>query len=610
MMSELVNHLWQSTAFAILVAFLTLAFRRNRAQVRYWIWFGASVKFLVPFSLLLSLGGYFGRAHVAKTIPTPAVTYAVVQVVEPFSVETLPTPSPQANIDWIPFVLLALWVCGFVGIVVSRLRAWLRIREAMRASQPLKIDFPISVRSTPHVLEPGVVGIFRPLLLLPAGIMESLDPSQFRAILTHEECHVRRRDNLTAAIHMLVEAVFWFHSLVWWISARLTEERERACDESVLESGSDPQVYAESILNVCKVCVESPLACVSGVTGADLKRRIVRIMTQARSAKLTFSGKLLLASFALAAILGPLFLGLKVAPRLWAQNNQPGDAQRPAFEVTSVKPNPDCQNKPPTGGTFTPSPDRLERPCVNLRTLIQTAYGTFRNGVTIDPEPLHIEGGPSWVQSVFYSVSAKAAVAPAHPQMMDGPMLQVLLEQRFQLKIHYEMREAPVYAMTVGKGGLKVQPLAEGGCTPIDFVHPPPPPAKPGDLPKGCGTISIRRTGTGDVKIDYIGNTMRQFAQRLSGLAGRDVTDKTGVPGTFNFHLEFMPDPQIPGQNFPVPPRAVTAGAATSINSPPPSEPGPDLFEAVQEQIGLKLSSSKGSVKFLIIDHAEKPIAN
>ena len=79
---------------------------------------------------------------------------------------------------------------------------------------------------------------------------------------------------------MIVEAVFWFHPLVWWISARLMEERERACDEGVLELGSEPQVYAESILKTCEFCVESPLACVSGVTGADLKKRIVRIMTQ------------------------------------------------------------------------------------------------------------------------------------------------------------------------------------------------------------------------------------------------------------------------------------------------------------------------------------------
>src|SRR6266576_923925 len=77
-------------------------------------------------------------------------------------------------------------------------------------------------------------------------------------MLAHELWHVQRRDNLAAAVHMLVEAVFWFHPLLWWLGARLVEERERACDEEVLEMGKERQVYAESILKICEFCVESP----------------------------------------------------------------------------------------------------------------------------------------------------------------------------------------------------------------------------------------------------------------------------------------------------------------------------------------------------------------
>ena len=71
---------------------------------------------------------------------------------------------------------------------------------------------------------------------------------------------------LAAAIHMVVEAIFWFHAFVWWLGVRLLEDREHACDEEVLESGSDRQVYAQSVLKICEFCVGSPLACVSGVT--------------------------------------------------------------------------------------------------------------------------------------------------------------------------------------------------------------------------------------------------------------------------------------------------------------------------------------------------------
>src|SRR5438552_651971 len=80
-----------------------------------------------------------------------------------------------------------------------------------------------------------------------------LRPPQLEAVLAHELCHVRRRDNLVASIHMIVEAIFWFHPLVWWIGAKLVEERERACDEEVLRLGSEPRVYAEGIVNVCKL---------------------------------------------------------------------------------------------------------------------------------------------------------------------------------------------------------------------------------------------------------------------------------------------------------------------------------------------------------------------
>jgi uncharacterized protein (TIGR03435 family) len=114
----------------------------------------------------------------------------------------------------------------------------------------------------------------------------------------------------------------------------------------------------------------------------------------------------------------------------------------------------------------------------------------------------------------------------------------------------------------------------------------------------------------GDMTIEVRGSTMTQLAQRLSGRVDRTIVDKTGIPGKFNFHLEFLPDPQMPGQGFP-------AGRGGELgNTPSPSDPAsspdarPNLFAALQQQIGLKLSSDKGSVSFLIIDHVEKPTAN
>jgi beta-lactamase regulating signal transducer with metallopeptidase domain len=211
------NHVWQSTVFAALAGLLSLALRRNSAQVRYWLWFGASIKFLVPFALLMSLGR---PAPSSKPIASAAVSAAVEQIAQPFP-ETLPiAPASRRSIGWLP----AVWACGFAAVAGVRFRGWLRVRTAVRASSPINIATEVSVRSTPGLLGPGVVGFWRSTILLPAGIGERLTPSQPVAVLAHELCHVRRRDNLFAAVH----------PLVWWIGARLVEERERACDEEVL----------------------------------------------------------------------------------------------------------------------------------------------------------------------------------------------------------------------------------------------------------------------------------------------------------------------------------------------------------------------------------------
>jgi beta-lactamase regulating signal transducer with metallopeptidase domain len=130
----------------------------------------------------------------------------------------------------------------------------------------------IDIRLSRTSLEPGIFGIVYPVLLWPEGLSEKLDDAQLEAVIAHELCHVRRCDNLAAAIHMLVEAAFWFHPPVWWLGTRLIDERERACDEEVLQRGSERHLYAESILKICEFCLSSPLTAVSGVTSANLKK--------------------------------------------------------------------------------------------------------------------------------------------------------------------------------------------------------------------------------------------------------------------------------------------------------------------------------------------------
>ncbi|HKE25866.1 MAG TPA: M56 family metallopeptidase [Bryobacteraceae bacterium] len=338
MIHALANHLWQSTLFAAAVALLTLLFRRNRAGLRYTLWLTASFKFLLPLALLMSVGSHWHWApapdRITSRIAAPeTISIAVVQIARPFSAAPVPPDNRAA-------VIFALWAAGLVAIALLRLRAWQRVRAAVRSCTRLQLSTPVEVRSSPGLLEPGVVGFFRPILLLPTGIVDRLTGAQLEAVLAHELCHARRRDNLTSLLHMVVEALFWFHPLVWWIGARLVEERERACDEAVLSLGNQPRDYADAILHVCRLYAESPLVCVAGVTGANLKRRIEAIMTNRTAQRLNRAQRLLLAMAAAAALAGPILVGIGPAPVIHAQTVPvPAAAVVPAPQP-AVAPNP------------------------------------------------------------------------------------------------------------------------------------------------------------------------------------------------------------------------------------------------------------------------------
>jgi beta-lactamase regulating signal transducer with metallopeptidase domain len=217
----IINHLWQSSCFLFLAGLLAYALRKNSAKVRYWVWLSASLKFLIPFSLLVNVGSLIPQPdRQAVSLTTPVFNNTLVQIAEPFSPapeRIVPTGAPR---HWLPIAIGAVWFLGVVAIALMRCRSWLRVRAILRVGTPIDLPIPVHAVVTPGAIEPGIVGFIRPVLVLPAHLLERLNPRELAAILTHELCHVRRRDNLFAAVHMVVEAIFWFHPFVWWISKR------------------------------------------------------------------------------------------------------------------------------------------------------------------------------------------------------------------------------------------------------------------------------------------------------------------------------------------------------------------------------------------------------
>jgi len=306
MTAAILNHLWQSSLFALAVWVLTFLFRNNSASVRHGLWLAASLKFLLPFSALAAIGGLMFTHTVA-----PGSLQALGRVapaVLPFAVPPAVAVAQPPHIAW-TLLIAAGWGIGTLAVLLFWLARAMRLWAIVHAATPLALNAPIPVRVTSQLLEPGLAGIFRPLILLPESLAQKLSKSEIDAILAHELCHYRRRDNLAALVQMLVEAVFWFHPLVWFIGARLVEEREQACDEGVLDEGKKPLDYAQAILKVCRLYFRVPLPCASGVSGADLDRRITAIMVRRDPDAVDPNKILLLAGLGALVVMTPLVLG-------------------------------------------------------------------------------------------------------------------------------------------------------------------------------------------------------------------------------------------------------------------------------------------------------------
>ena len=590
--STWVNHLWQSTIVVGVAWLLALALRRNQARVRYWVWMAASVKFLLPFALLIGAGEWLRSLMATPVAATPEVAAVMEQIAQPFPQAQPLDLAGQAvaahRVEVLPLLLLAIWACGALIVVARWAWGWLRMRAAMHAASPLDLAAEVPVLATSALLEPGIFGIFRPVLLLPEGILHRLTPSQLDAIIAHEMCHVRRRDNLTFAMHMIVEAIFWFFPPAWWIGARLIEERERACDEAVLQAGGKAEVYAEGILNVCKMYVESPLECAAGVSGSDLKKRIVRIMAEQVTRKLTLGRKVLLGVAGVLAVVVPLALGLTTAAQRSAQSDDAGNLHK--FEVASIRPNHSGAVVGHTGaaGLGGAPMDRYIDTNITIKQLICWAFAG--KGLPIPSD--QVSGGPGWINSERYDINAKledsqvaalAKLSPIDRIVQIRLMVQSLLADRFGLVVENTTATRPVYALVIAKGGSKLQETVPGSLSPIkDEGHPIQARFFPGDI-RGHG-----------IPMSYLARSLSQ----LGGL-GRPVLDETGLKGKYDIDLKWTAD--LPG---------MIPGPSSSAETAPPVTSGPSIFTAIQEQLGLKLKSTKGPVENLVIVHIEKPSEN
>jgi uncharacterized protein (TIGR03435 family) len=253
---------------------------------------------------------------------------------------------------------------------------------------------------------------------------------------------------------------------------------------------------------------------------------------------------------------------------------------RPQFEVVSVKPHTGAERAVQIGF---PSPGRFEAQNVWLRFLIQNAWNV---------KDYQVVSGPGWAASERYDIEAKTDPNTSREQMR--LMIQTVLEDRFQLVLHHESRSLPVYHLVTGsKDGSKLSPSKEGRCIERD--------PSPAAIPRSPSSSYCGSSQWSPQSLIGTAITMQQFTTMLENILQRPVIDETGFTAKFDVRLTWVPD-------------QVTPGLLAPGVSPPPlpsaNDSSPTIFNALAEDLGLRLRAEKGPVDILVIDRAERPSAN
>ncbi len=573
------------TALGLLAAWLA---RDNRAAVRHALlaaMFG--VILLLPVASLLMPPLHIGVPTVIHNsttfLPFGLRADAEVSAATGSVATGAAAVTPSVSRISLSNLLLLGWAVGVVALILPVIVGLWQIRLLRRSGLPWRggqsvvdsLALSAGIRRRIEVLlhektpGPMMCGVASPAIVLPLDA-ETWNSEDLNRAIVHELEHVRRGDSASRCFARAICAVYWFHPLIWIAWRKLVLEAERACDDAVL-ARSEATAYADQLVDLAKrmsAAQRSPLLAMA--SRADLATR-VRAVLNGRQRR-GRAGKFSLVLACAAAVMLVLWL----SPVTLIAS--PQQAQQ-TFEVASVRQNVSTSTSmkftPPANGRFV-----VEN--IPLNVLISFAYGV---------QGSNISGGPGWVSSARYDVTAKAA-KPDVSRDDYAPMLKALLVDRFRLSAHSEERELSGYTLMADKAGSKLlaasAPCAEPGA--------PRDPRNPNVVT--CGTFF-----TGPASLDARKMSAPQFASTLSMVLAAPVIDKTGATGVYDIHLEFNPE----GTNLNG--RGVRALDTTADANNPDSDK-PSIFTALQKQLGLRLEAAKVPTKVLIIDHVERPTEN
>lgn len=577
--STLLHFLWEGSIIAAAYAVARIRVRASAPDVRYLLACAALATMAAAPLATWSLIGPSAGAEAGGSAATSVATFSTA--VRSVPVMLTVGDSGRAMAPLLSLVV-AVWFAGAMAlwlrlaggfILAARLRTrWVRAappiwQEALeRLKARMRVSAPVRMAISSMAPAPAVVGWLRPVVLFPAAALAGLPAAEMEALLLHELAHIRRHDYLVNLLQSAVEALLFYHPAVWWISGQMRLERELCCDDAVIAASGDAVAYARALAEMGSLRPRLVVA----ANGGFLAHRVGRLLGRPRPAPNDLSGT----GMALGGVLAVM------AVAVFGQS-----APHPRFEVASIK---DVGSQ--GFMTLRPLPGRLTA-TASLKLLIERAYRA---------QSFEIAGGPEWIESERYAIDAKTAGTSSPDQI--ALMLQALLEDRFQLKIHRETRDLPVFHLAAAKGGPKLPLPKDGGC---DDSGEPLPEVTGGRMPvPRVGPIPLQRCGSLSVILEAGGPrmfggrvAMPELVRMLSLVLGRTVIDQTGFTGLFDVRLDFVADESTPA--LPPPP----PGAGSDAMNPP-------IFSALAQQLGLRLQAAKGPVEVIVIDHVERPSAN
>jgi uncharacterized protein (TIGR03435 family) len=508
-----------------------------------------------------------------------------------------PLPAIVSGVS-VETTVMAFWVIGVCLAVAPLASGAIELRRIRRQAtsftrgevllkelaSELGVSRLVPVAIHPDISGPMTCGVQRPVVMFPPDARHWSD-GDLRCAMRHELEHVRRADCLIDSVARCTCAVYWFHPLVWIAWRRLRLEAERACDDAVL-GAADAIDYADQLVALAaRVSTRRvPLMAMAGKR--DLSRRVAALLDRRQrrgQAGRARTAGLLAAGIAVVGAIAPLSAS-------W----QSAGASAPAFEVASIKEN--TSGDPFGGGdrqlTWLYPGGRYTARNTTLRELILLAY---RWEITRS----QLAGLEPWMNQRRFDIEARAADDVVAPGALDVPraqlmdrMLQTLLADRFKLRVRREQRTGDLHVLSIAPGGLTMTPAKDVSCEARTNQGGLSIKDDPG---AACHMFRrIGRTGFEGVAVDTL-----DIAMALRTYLGQPVEDRARLSSLYTVTARWKPETPSRGN-----------GPGPFGNEPQADENDPDIYTALREQLGLKLSIERAPIEMLVVESAEPPTSN